>query len=271
FDNISKFYAVNIDTGNLIWSQTNKNPFNSQIKINNNKIYSIDMNNILRCISLLDGSEIWKFKSENIFLKSPKRNSIIIDNDRVFINNSVGDIIAINAENGSLLWQTPTQSSTIYENAFNLVLSDLVARGDNLIFSNNRNEFYSLNTNNGLINWKQEVNSNVRSIFYNDLIFSVSNEGYFFVIDGKNGNIIRITDIFRVFGDKTREKIKPVGFIASYDKLMLSTNNGRLLTIDIASGKTESISKIDNEKISRPFVFNKKIILVKDNSIIRLN
>ena len=271
FDNISKFYAVNIDTGNLIWSQTNKNPFNSQIKINNNKIYSIDMNNILRCISLLDGSEIWKFKSENIFLKSPKRNSIIIDNDRVFINNSVGDIIAINAENGSLLWQTPTQSSTIYENAFNLVLSDLVAQGDSLIFSNNRNEFYSLNLNNGLINWKQEVNSNVRSIFYNDLIFSVSNEGYFFVIDGKNGNIIRITDIFRVFGDKTREKIKPVGFIASYDKLMLSTNNGRLLTIDIASGKTESISKIDNEKISRPFVFNKKIILVKDNSIIRLN
>ena len=271
FDNISKFYAVNIDTGNLIWSQTNKNPFNSQIKINNDKIYSIDMNNILRCISLLDGSEIWKFKSENIFLKSPKRNSIIIDNNRVFINNSVGDIIAINAENGSLLWQTPTQSSTIYENAFNLVLSDLVARGDNLIFSNNRNEFYSLNINNGLINWKQEVNSNVRSIFYNDLIFSVSNEGYFFVIDGKNGNIIRITDIFRVFGDKTREKIKPVGFIASYDKLMLSTNNGRLLTIDIASGKTESISKIDNEKISRPFVFNKKIILVKDNSIIRLN
>ena len=89
FDNISKFYAVNIDTGNLIWSQTNENPFNSQIKIDNNKIYSIDMNNILRCISLLDGSEIWKFKSENIFLKSPKRNSIIVNKDRVYLNNSI--------------------------------------------------------------------------------------------------------------------------------------------------------------------------------------
>ncbi len=271
FDNISKFYAVNIDTGNLIWSQTNENPFNSQIKISNDKIYSIDMNNILRCISLLDGSEIWKFKSENIFLKSPKRNSIIIDNDRVYLNNSIGDIIAINAENGSLVWQTPTQSSTIYENAFNLVLSDLVAQGDSLIFSNNRNEFYSLSLNNGLINWKQDINSNVRSIFYNDLIFSISNEGFFFVIDSKNGNIIRITDIFRVFGDTNRKKIKPIGFIASYDKMMLSTNNGRLITIDIATGKTESISKIDNEKISRPFVFDKKIILIKDNSIIRLN
>ncbi len=271
FDNISKFYAVNIDTGNLIWSQTNENPFNSQIKIKNDKIYSIDMNNILRCISLLDGSEIWKFKSENIFLKSPKRNSIIIDKGKIYLNNSIGDIIAIDAENGSLVWQTPTQSSAIYENAFNLILSDLVAQGDSLIFSNNRNEFYSLSLNNGLINWKQDINSNVRSIFYNDLIFSISNEGYFFVINSKNGNIIRITDILSVFGDTAREIIKPIGFIASYDKLMLSTSNGRLLTIDIATGKTESISKIDNEKISRPFVFNKKIILVKNNSIIRLN
>ena len=147
----------------------------------------------------------------------------------------------------------------------------MVGQGDSLIFSNNRNEFYSLSLNNGLINWKQDINSNVRSIFYNDLIFSISNEGYFFVIDSKSGNIIRITDVFKVFGDKTRENIKPIGFISSYTKLMLSTSNGRLLTIDIATGKTESISKIDNDKISRPFVFKKKIILVKDNSIIRLN
>ena len=112
-----------------------------------------------------DGKELWKFKSENIFLKSPKRNSIIIDKGKIYLNNSIGDIIAIDAENGSLVWQTPTQSSAIYENAFNLILSDLVAQGDSLIFSNNRNEFYSLSLNNGLINWKQDINFNMRSIF----------------------------------------------------------------------------------------------------------
>ena len=64
-------------------------------------------------------------------------------NNRVYLNNSIGDIIAINAQNGSLLWQTPTQSSLIYENAFDLIISDLVANQDNLVFSNNRNELYS--------------------------------------------------------------------------------------------------------------------------------
>ena len=140
-----------------------------------------------------------------------------------------------------------------------------------MIFSNNKNEFYSINSKNGIINWKQEINSKVRPVYYNDFIFTISNEGYFFVIDSKFGNIIRITDIFDIYKDKKRKKIEPEGFVLTTDKIYLSTNNGRLMIIDIQTGKTVSILKIDNEKISRPFVFNKKLLLIKNNSIVRLD
>tara|TARA_Y100000741_G_C17970136_1_gene443482 strand:+ start:371 stop:502 length:132 start_codon:yes stop_codon:yes gene_type:complete len=43
------------------------------------------------------------------------------------------------------------------------------------------------------------------------------------------------------------------------------------MIIDIQTGKTISILKIDNERISRPFVFNKKLLLIKNNSIVRLD
>ena len=270
FDNISKFYAVDIDSGDLVWSKQNTHPFNSQVKIFDNKIYSVDMNNVLRCFSLKDGSEIWNFKSENTFLKSKKRNSLLIANNLIYFNNSLGDITAVDAYNGRLIWQTPTQGGEIYENAFSLITSDLVIKNDEIIFSNNRNEFFSINSKNGLVNWKQEINSEVRPVYYNNLIFTVSNEGYFFVIDSKSGNILRITDIFNIFDDKKRRKIKPVGFVINSEKIFLSTDNGRLLIVDIRSGKIETTLKVDNERISRPFVFDKKILLVKDNSIIRL-
>ena len=271
FDNLSKIYAVNLITGNLIWSKRNKNPFNSQIKVFNNKIYAIDMSNILRCYSLLDGSELWQFKSEDTFLKSTKRNSLIISDDKIFFNNSLGDVIAIDAKSGLLLWQIPTQSSLIYENAFNLVMSDLVSDNKNIIFSNNRNEFYSLNMINGFLNWKQKINSSVRPIFYDQFIFTISDEGYFFVMDGKTGNVIRITDIFNIFEKNKRENIKPIGFVATLNKLILSTSNGRVIVIDIKNGKVDSIFKIDSERVSSPFIFDNKIILVKNNSIIKLN
>ncbi len=270
-DTIGKFYKVNLKNGNLEWSKTISNPLNSQIKILNDKVYYVDLNNIIRCYSIKDGSEIWKFRSENSFLKSTKRNSLIINNDIIYFNNSLGDIIALKTNDGSLVWQTPTQSSLVYESAFSLIVSDLVLRNDNIIFSNNRNEFYSINSLNGLLNWKQDINSSVRPIFYGDLIFTISDEGYFFIIQNKTGNIIRITDVFNVFNNKKRDKIKPIGFVTSLKKIFLSVDNGRLLTIDISSGKVDSVFKVDNEKISRPFIFNNKILLVKDNSIIRIN
>ena len=147
----------------------------------------------------------------------------------------------------------------------------MVLKNDNLIFSNNKNEFYSISSKNGIINWKQEINSKVRPVYYNDFIFTISNEGYFFVIDNKLGNIIRITDVFDVYKEKKRKKIEPEGFVLTTDKIYLSTSNGRLMIIDIQTGKTISILKIDNEKISRPFVFNKKLLLIKNNSIVRLD
>ena len=111
------------------------------MKILKDRIFLIDLNNILRCFSIKDGSEIWTFKSENTFLKSAKRNSLVIKKNTIYMNNSLGDISAIDADQGTLLWQIPTQSSEIYENAFNLTMSDLVAKNDDLIFSNNRINF----------------------------------------------------------------------------------------------------------------------------------
>ncbi len=270
-DSIGKIYLVDTVSGKLIWSKINPNPFNSQIKIYKNKIYSIDINNVLRCFSLKDGKELWKFKSENTFLKSNKRNSLVVDNDTVFFNNSLGDITAVNTNDGKLVWQTPTQSSDIYENAFGLVMSDLIIDKGDIIFSNNRNEFFSINRNNGLLNWKQNINSSTRPVSYENLLFTFSNEGYFFILDKKTGKIVRSTDVFNSFKPKKRNKIKPIGFILGKEKIILSTNNGRLLIININDGRVDKILKIDNEKVSRPFVFNKSIILVKNNSVIRLN
>ena len=99
----------------------------------------------------------------------------------------------------------------------------------------------------------------------------MSLEGYLIVIEKKSGNIIKITDIFKNFKKKKRDKIKPVGFIVGVKNIYLTTDNGRLLVVDIKTGKTISILKIDNDKISRPFVLDKNLFVIKNNAIIKLN
>ncbi len=270
-DNIAKYFALDLNTGDQLWSKSNLAPFNSQIKIYQDKFFIIDFSNTLRCFSITDGQELWNIKTENSLIRSQKKLSMVIVNDFLYFNNSIGDISAVDIKKGELSWQLPTQSSLIYESAFSLETSDLITDGNTLFFSNNKNQFFSIDIGTGSFNWKNKVNSNLRPSLIGNYIFTISIEGYLIVIEKNSGNIIRVTDIFSGIKKKKREKIKPVGFIIGADNIYLTTNNGRLMIIDIKNGRTNSILKIDSDKISRPFVLNKNMYVVKDNAIIKLN
>ena len=276
-DSISKYYALDIKSGEKIWSKTNSSPFNSQIKVYKDKFFVIDFDSKLNCFSVIDGKKLWEFKSENSFIKSQKKLSIVIADNKVFFNNSIGDITAIDIDSGALMWQTPTQSNSVYEDAFSLKTSDLIADNISIYFSNNKNEFYSLNLVNGNINWMQKINSSIRSTLIQNLIFSITEEGFFVVTEKLSGEIIRITDIFEEFTTDfilegvLRTSMKPTGFIVGEEKIYLTTDNGKLLVIDISTGKLIKVLKIDNKKnISRPFASNQNLFIVKEDAIIKL-
>ncbi|MBD1167175.1 PQQ-binding-like beta-propeller repeat protein [Pelagibacterales bacterium SAG-MED09] len=270
-DNIAKYFALNLDSGDILWSKNNLAPFNSQIKIYRNKFFIVDYSNTLRCFSLKNGNELWNIKTENSLIKSQKKLSMVIVKDQLYFKNSIGDISAVDINEGELLWQLPTQTSFTYEAAFSLETSNLLTDGNTLFFSNNKNQFFSIDLATGSFNWENKVNTSLKPSLIGNYIFTISLEGYLIVIEKNSGNIIRVTDVFRNFKAKKRKMIKPVGFIVGINNIYLTTDNGKLLVIDIKTGKTKSTLKIDNDKISRPFILDQNLFVVKDNAIIKLD
>jgi len=174
-DSIAKYYSVNISTGELNWSKNNEYSFNSSIKKYKDKIFVIDYKNTLRCFKIKDGSECWNLQTEDSFTISNIKYSLIILNDNVIFNNSIGDITAVDIETGLITWQLPTQSSSIINETYNFKTSRLISDGNSIFFSNNKNQFYSIDLKTGAANWINEVNSNVKPILVGNLIFSISN------------------------------------------------------------------------------------------------
>tara|TARA_Y100000741_G_C18249293_1_gene556684 strand:- start:130 stop:1407 length:1278 start_codon:yes stop_codon:yes gene_type:complete len=269
-DNLSKIYLINSKNGNLIKSIESNAGFNSNIKVFNNKFLIVDFENKIRCFSAKDGSEIWSFDTENPFIKSKKKLSLVIRGELVFFINNLGDLTALNINNGSLFWQTPTQSNIIYQDAFSLENSDLVFNKDSIYFSNNKNEFYSIDARTGVVNWQQRVNSSLTPTITENFAITVSNEGYLFIIDNKNGNVVRITNMFKNINNKKKE-IKPTGFVLARNKAYLALNNGRVVKVDIATGIEDDIYKISNSQLSRPNVFRENMYILKANAIIKSN
>lgn len=270
-DNLSKIYAIDLTDGMVVWSKTNSLPFNSIIKFFDNKIFVVDSNNNLNCFSAKDGSLIWQHKTEKSFINSSKKLSIIIKNNIVTFSNSLGDITAIDAKNGSLVWQKFTQNSKIYEDIMTLKMSDLIINNESIYFSNNKSQFYSIDLNTGITNWIQKISSNIKPSIIGNFIFTISTDGYFFIIEKNTGNILRITNVFNNLKKKKNKEFYPTGFVFNFQNLFISTNNGKLIVTDIKTGKIKNILNVDNDIISRPIVQNQSMYLIKDSSIVKLN
>ena len=270
-DNLSKLYALDITNGKILWSKNHNTPFNSQIKIFEESFFIVDANNNLICYSIKNGEKIWSHKTEKPFINSMKRLSIVVKDNLVIFNNSVGDITALNIKSGMLVWQISTQNTENFTELIDLKTSDLIINNDSVYFSNNKNKFYSIDLKTGSINWVQKINSFIKPSITGGLIFTITEEGYFFIIDKDTGNIIRITNIFKNIKKKRKNLLSPIGFIYNFEDVYISTNDGKLFIMDIENGVIKKIIKEDNKKISRPSVKDNNMYLVKDNSIIKLN
>ena len=270
-DTISKFYSIDINTGNLNWSKNNSYPFNSDIKKHNNKFFVIDYKNTLRCYFINDGSECWNVQTEGSFTLSNTKTSLIIVNDKIIFNNSVGEITAVNIDTGKLLWQLPTQNSSVIYETYNFKTSELVADGNSIYFSNNKDQFYSIDVNSGSINWVNKINSNIPPIVIENLIFTISNEGFLFVIEKSNGKIIRITDAYKQYKKKNRSQIKPIGFSIGNKNLYLTNSDGKIIIINLSLGNIIKTEQVSGSLVSKPLIFQNNLYLIRNGKIDKYN
>ena len=270
-DSIAKYYSININSGEVNWSKNNTYPFNSDIKKYKDKIFVVDYKNTLRCYKINDGSECWNLKTEDSFTISSSKLSLVIVNDMVVFSNSIGDITAADIETGLIIWQIPTQSSSIINETYNFKISKLVSEGNSIYFSNNKNEFYSIDFKNGIINWKNEISSSITPVVTGNLIFSVSEDGYLFVIEKNKGSIIRVTDLFKNYKQKKRKDIKPIGFAIDSLTLYLTNSDGKMILADLSTGNIKSVEKVSGDFVSRPFIFNKNLFVIRNGSIVQYN
>ena len=269
-DTNANYYLLNKDNGNLKWKKKHSSSFNSQIKIKDDKIFVVDMENTLRCFSIKSGEILWSAPTELTVVSSQKKQSLVLVDNLVIFTNSIGDLTAVDSNNGEIIWQTPTQVLGGNQH-ITLRNSEIVSDGETIFISNNNNEFFALDIRTGIIKWKQQINSEIRPVVVSNYIVTISNEGLLVIINKNEGNILRINNILKNIKKKKRKEYYPVGFVISDNKVYLTTLNGRLFIINFSDASIYKILKLDKEKLQTPVYFNKELYIAKDNSIIRIN
>ena len=265
-DDLSNLYLINIKTGSLVWKKKNTSSFNSQIKIFKNNFFTIDYENVLRSYSIKNGDENWNYKSENALIKNNKKNSLVIDDGNIIFINEVGDVNAVDLKSGDLIWQTPTQNISILEDSFSFIYSNIVLDNENIYFSNNMKEFFSINKKNGLVIWKQNISSLVNPVIINNIIFTISKNGFLIIFDKEKGNILRSTNIMKIFKKQNKNQ-SHTGFIVGKDHIFVTLSTGYIIKVSVINGKPLNVYKTNRGYISKPYVHDKHLYIVSDKFI----
>ena len=169
-DNIGFVYSINIDNGEIRWIKNHGIPFKSNIKIFDNKIILINQDNRVISFDTKSGDKVWDIRAIASFIKSQNfLGSAISKNGDLIVLNSSGDLIKVNATNGSIYWSLSTTESMLVHDTDFFRSSDVVLDKNNIIFST-ANYTYSFNFDSGYINWKKKIDDE-----YNFKVSSIEN------------------------------------------------------------------------------------------------
>ena len=140
------------------------------------------MENTLRCFYKKNGEILWSAPTELTVVSSQKKQSLVLVKNLVIFTNSIGDLTAVDSNDGEIIWQTPTQ---VLGGSQHITLrnSEIVSDGETIFISNNNNEFFALDIRTGIIKWKQQINSEIRPVVVSNYIVTISNEGLLVIIN----------------------------------------------------------------------------------------
>ena len=270
-DNVGFIYSINLDNGNINWVKNHGVPIKSSIKIYDDKIFLVNQDNRLLCLSINKGSLVWDVRSVSAFIKTQNFLALAISKiGDIFMLNSSGDLYKINSKTGSVYWTTNVTSSLSSLNDL-FKSSEIVIENKNIYFST-KSSIFSFNADNGYLNWRTVFNSSNTPIVDGKYIFSISDNGYFVNINKDNGKILWSVNLLKILKIR-KQKTLITGFILGSGKIYATTLNGYLIVCSASTGKVESFKKIDNKGItSSPIISNGSLyILTKKSKIIGLN
>ena len=264
-DNIGFIYSISSDDGQLIWIKNHGVPLKSKIKVYEDKIFLVNQDNRIICFSSVDGAVIWSIRSIASFIKLQDLLSIALsDNGNIIVSTTSGDLLKINHTNGSVFWSLNTLESMQTDATDFFKSSDIVLSRKSIIFSN-KNKIFSFNTDNGYMNWKNNVSSVATPIIDGENIFIVTENGFFVIVDFLSGEIISSTNILQILKQK-KQRTQVKGFIMGSGKIYSVTLNGFLITSSASTGEVESFVKIGRPITSAPIISDGKLFIYTEDS-----
>ena len=269
-DNLGYLYALELETGNLIWAKNFGIPFRSNIKIIDNQIFLANQDNIVYAIDL-EGEIIWQFATSLTFLKTDFFNSIILDEDAsnlIFYNTS-GELYSINIYNQKINWVINTVSLG-GSGSSGVLLSVPIIANKNNVYVYNGNSLSSYSKLSSQKNWSLTAALKIKPVISGNNLYIITKNNFLACLDSTTGEVLWSTNVYNSLNIKDSKIEKKFGIISNLiiaqNEIFLFTSKGQIFSFNFNDGSLISNKKILKSGLSTDPILSDGYLYVFDRS-----
>ncbi|MGJ8559247.1 MAG: PQQ-binding-like beta-propeller repeat protein [Litorimonas sp.] len=262
--------ALDATTGDELWRKRVRVPLHSAPTVANGKVYAITDDNEIMAFDAGDkGAILWTYQGivETARMLTVPAPAVV--NDVVIAPFSSGELVALRAQNGGVLWQDALASSArltplaaLNDIAFGPVIADgyVVATAQSGVMT-----AFDLRT--GQRVWSQPAGSIGMPWIAGDFIFTMTTDGKVAALSKINGSVIWIQQLetFRK-PKKRKDRIVWSGPVLAGERLVVASSRGRMMIINPYDGSIIEDRKLGGSVMVPPIIANETIYMLTDKA-----
>ncbi len=264
----AQIVALEAESGKEVWRTTLTAPFRSNPTTGNGRVYAVSTDNQIHALDQATGRKLWAHAGITESAGLYGGASPILAGSMLVAGLSSGEIFALRADNGRVLWSDSLASQARTDAVS--ALADLrgypvVDRGQ-VIVASHAGRLADIDLRSGARIWEQGYGSFNTPWVAGEFLFLITTEGDLLCVARRDGRVRWVQPLRKWREEKEKKgRIVWTGPILAGGRLFLANDLGEALIVTPEDGEVAATMKLPGPVSVLPVVANRTVFVLTDN------
>jgi len=261
--------ALNAANGKAIWNTSLPGPMRSAPTVRGGRVFAITVDSRLYALNGTTGDEIWNYVGIAEIASLLGGASPAVDNGVVVAPFPSGELVALKAENGRVLWTESLQTTRrtdVVSTLAHIRGRPIIDRGQVFAISHG-GMMVSIDLRSGRRIWDKEIGGLSNPWVAGDYIFLLTNDAEVAAISRKSGSIHWVQTLPQFEDPETKDyPIVWNGPILASDRLLVASSLGQVYSISPYDGRIMGSVDMPSGISVPPVIAGRSVYFLADNA-----
>ena len=261
--------ALEAESGKILWRKLINGPLRSAPTTREGRVFTITVDNRLYALNGATGEELWSYAGIAEVVSLLGGASPAVDKGVVIAPFSSGELVALKAENGRVLWTeslTTTRRTDVVSTLAHIRGRPIIDRGRVFAISHG-GMMASIDLRSGRRIWDKEIGGQSNPWVAGDYIFLLTNDAEVAAISRESGSIHWVQTLPQYKDPETKDfPIIWSGPLLASDRLLIASSTGEVYAVSPYDGRIMGKVDMPSGITVPPVIAGRSVFFLSDNA-----